>query len=103
MHHTFVKVVPMSLLFAAIGANVASADSAAGGKLAQRWCASCHIVGDTTGPVLQGPPSFRDIAKSGMSTDQLRVFLSHPHGAMPNLSLTRTEIDDLIGYIQSLR
>jgi mono/diheme cytochrome c family protein len=33
----------------------------------------------------------------------LRVFLSHPHGAMPNLALTRAEIDDLISYIETLR
>jgi len=37
-----------------------------------------------------------------MTPDQLRAFLSHPHGAMPDLALTRAEIDDLIGYIQSL-
>jgi hypothetical protein len=37
-----------------------------------------------------------------MSADQLRAFLSHPHGAMPNLALTRAEMDDLIGYIETL-
>jgi hypothetical protein len=29
--------------------------------------------------------------------------LSHPHGAMPDLSLPRAEIDDLVGYIETLR
>jgi cytochrome c len=43
------------------------------------------------------------IARSGMTADQLRAFLSHPHGAMPDLALTRAEIDDLIGYIATLR
>jgi len=38
-----------------------------------------------------------------MTADQLRAFLSHPHGAMPNLALTRAEIDDLISYIATLR
>jgi hypothetical protein len=38
-----------------------------------------------------------------MASDQLRAFLSHPHGAMPDLALTRAEIDDLIGYIETLR
>lgn len=88
---------------AAIGA--ARADPAAdGAQLAQRWCASCHVVAATqSGAVPQGPPSFLTIAKNGPGADQLRAFLSHPHGAMPDLSLTRTEIDDLIAYIQSLR
>jgi hypothetical protein len=38
-----------------------------------------------------------------MTADQLRAFLSHPHGAMPDLALTRSEIDDLIGYSGTLR
>jgi hypothetical protein len=33
------------------------------------------------------------IARSGMGPDQLRAFLSHPHGAMPDLALTRAEIE----------
>ena len=37
------------------------------------------------------------------TADQLRAFLSHPHGAMPDLALTRAEIDDLIGYVETLR
>jgi cytochrome c len=52
--------------------------------------------------VQQGPPSFATIARS-RSADQLRAFLSHPHGAMPDLSLTRAEIDNLVGYIETLR
>ena len=38
-----------------------------------------------------------------MSADQLRTFLAKPHGAMPDLALSRAEIDDLIAYIESLR
>jgi hypothetical protein len=38
-----------------------------------------------------------------MTADQLRTFLSHPHGAMPDLALTRSEIDDLVGYIETFR
>ena len=49
------------------------------------------------------PASFQMVARSGTTADQLRVFLSHPHGAMPNLALTRAEIDDLISYIETLR
>jgi cytochrome c len=65
---------------------------------------NCHVISSAqTGAVTEGPPSFPEIAKSGMSADRLHAFLSHPHGAMPDLALTRTEIDDLILYIQSLR
>ena len=82
----------------------AYADAARGGQLARQWCANCHVIGaNQSGGVPQGPPSFPAIARSGLTTEQLRVFLSHPHGAMPDLALTRAEIDDLIGYIETLR
>jgi mono/diheme cytochrome c family protein len=93
----------ISLLVAAIGSGSAWADAGAGRQLAQRWCSSCHVVENRQqGPVPQGPPSFRIVAKSGMTDAALRAFLSHPHGAMPDLALTRAEIDDLIDYIRSL-
>jgi len=38
-----------------------------------------------------------------LTADQLRTFLSHPHDPMPDLGLTRSEIDDLIEYIATLR
>ena len=53
-------------------------------------------------PIPQGPPAFATIA-GHMTPDRLRTFLSHPHGAMPDLALTRAEINDLIDYIQTLQ
>ena len=94
-------VWPVATWLAALPAN---ADATKGEQIARQWCASCHVIGgNPAGPVPQGPPSFQMVAHSGMSADQLRAFLSHPHGAMPNLALTRAEIDDLISYIQTLR
>ena len=88
----------------AVAGHATWADVQKGAQLARQWCANCHIIdGNTAGAVPQGPPSFPTIARSGMTADQLRAFLSHPHGAMPDLALTRAEIDDLIGYIETLR
>ena len=87
----------------AVGRAAEAADAAKGAALARQWCANCHVIGETApGTVKEGPPSFRAIAASGMSHDQLRAFLSHPHGAMPDLALSRAEIDDLISYIRSI-
>jgi mono/diheme cytochrome c family protein len=73
------------LSFAVIGCGSAWADAGEGRQLAQRWCSSCHLVGDRQqGSVPQGPPSFRTVAKGGMTDVALRAFLSHPHGAMPD-------------------
>ena len=81
-----------------------AADVVRGAQLAQQWCASCHVIGDASARTIQqGPPSFRAVARGGLAADQLRAFLSHPHGSMPDLSLTRAEMDDLIAYTGTLR
>jgi mono/diheme cytochrome c family protein len=83
--------------------SFARADAANGERLANQWCANCHVVGSgSPSTIQQGPPSFRSVAQT-VPPDQLRAFLTKPHGAMPDLSLTRAEIDDLIGYIEKLR
>jgi cytochrome c len=103
MHHRLPAVTVVTLVLAAATTESALADADKGSQLAQQWCASCHVTGGTPAANLQqGPPSFSTIAHA-RTTDQLRAFLSHPHGAMPDLSLTRAEIDDLVGYIETLR
>ena len=103
MHHRLPAVIVVTLVLATATVESALADAAKGGQLAQQWCASCHVTGGTPAANLQqGPPSFSTIAHA-RTADQLRAFLSHPHGAMPDLSLTRAEIDDLVGYIETLR
>jgi mono/diheme cytochrome c family protein len=81
----------------------AHANAADGQRLAQRWCAGCHVIdGGSAGSVPQGPPSFRIVAQR-LDAGRLRAFLSRPHAPMPDLSLTRAEIADLVAYIESLR
>ncbi|HEV2336960.1 MAG TPA: cytochrome c [Stellaceae bacterium] len=82
----------------------ARAEATAGERLARQWCANCHVI-DKSGPATtlpQGPPAFRIIAEH-LDPAQIRAFLTHPHGAMPDLALTRAEIEDLIAYIGTLR
>ena len=103
MHYKLPAAVLVSLLLTSGAAYPAGPDTSKGSQLARQWCASCPIIGGSpVGNVQQGPPSFPTIARA-RTADQLRAFLSHPHGAMPDLSLTRAEIDDLVGYIETLR
>jgi len=84
--------------------GAARADAADGERLARQWCVNCHVI-DASGPattIPQGPPSFRIIA-GHLDPGQMRSFLTNPHGAMPNLGLTRAEIDNLIAYIEGLK
>ena len=103
MHYRLPTVMMVSLVLAAATAHSTLADAIKGSQLAQQWCAGCHVAGGKPARNLQqGPPSFSTIGHA-LTADQLRAFLSHPHGAMPDLSLTRAEIDALIGYIETLR
>jgi len=83
--HPFVSLVlTLATSIAAPSASIA-ADVAKGAQLARQWCANCHVIeGSGATTVQQGPPSFRSI---GLSGDQLRTFLTHPHGAMPDFAL----------------
>jgi mono/diheme cytochrome c family protein len=93
-----------ALMPALVAAHSVRADAQKGAQIARQWCANCHVIdGNSAAAVPQGPPTFPTIAHSGMTNDQLRAFLSHPHGAMPDLALTRAEIDDLLGYIETFR
>jgi mono/diheme cytochrome c family protein len=92
------------LLAILLAPSLAAADAANGARLALQWCASCHVLpGTTASEVPQGPPPFAAVARMEKSPDQLRAFLTKRHGAMPDLSLSRDEIEDLTAYIQSAR
>jgi mono/diheme cytochrome c family protein len=80
-------------------------DVAAGHRLSEIWCSSCHLVGpEAPSGVSNGAPTFPGIAGTSSTTPlSLRAFLQTPHPRMPDLHLTRDEADDLIAYILSLR
>lgn len=95
------------LVLAATQASAQSlvGDPMVGRDLALRACAECHAVPGRQGAtVTDATPSFVTIARSLTSTELgLRVFLQTPHPPMPNLLLTRREIDDVVSYILSLK
>jgi mono/diheme cytochrome c family protein len=93
------------LTIAALGTTAASAaDVANGARIARRWCAECHVVADDQKRGSADVPSFQEIArKPAFTVDRLAFFLLDPHPKMPNLSLTRSEAQDLAAYIGSLR
>ena len=85
-------------------ASASAADAERGGQLAHQWCASCHLVSDDQASATTEAPPFAAIARR--SPDELSAlagFLADPHPPMPDFSLTREEIRDLLAYIASLR
>ncbi|MBL1255394.1 MULTISPECIES: cytochrome c [unclassified Methylocystis] len=96
----FISLAASAALFAAPA--LAAGDAQKGAVIAKRWCASCHVVsGDQTTAVADAP-SFFDIAKRRADKKQIGNFLIDPHPPMPDMHLSRREIDDITSYIRSL-
>ncbi len=80
-------------------------DAEAGRRIAEAWCANCHLVGaGQTTATSNGAPTFPAIAGSvAMTQPKLKAVLQTAHQRMPDLHLSGTNIDDVIAYIASLR
>lgn len=81
-----------------------AADARNGETLAQRWCATCHLVAsDQPGPAGEAPP-FASVAKRpDFDAHKLAFFLLNPHPKMPDMGLSRKEAEDLAAYIATLK
>jgi len=80
----------------------AGGDAARGAVIAKRWCVNCHVVSADQTTAKVDVPTFADIARRRPDDRALSSFLVNPHPPMPDLSLTRQEIDDVVAYIRSL-
>ena len=95
--------------FAAVGICVAlsapagaAGDAANGRRLADTWCAGCHLIGDENKAAMVDVPPFPTIANT-KTPDAVRAFLFNPHPPMPSFRLTRQDIEDLVEFIASLK
>ena len=78
-------------------------DATVGKRLAEAWCASCHLVTAEQASATTEAPPFATIAERQPGAyGWIEAFLADPHPPMPDLSLTRVEIRDLTAYIASL-
>jgi mono/diheme cytochrome c family protein len=97
------SILALLLMFAGTGAAAQAADAGEGERLARQWCSECHLVGPDESSASDIAPPFNAIAGDPAKTDaDLRGWLHDPHPPMPNLNLSRTEVEDLISYIRSL-
>ncbi len=99
------KTLRLAILMAAcvVLDHAHAADVANGKRLAEQWCAPCHLVSPNQARGTADVPPFEAIARQpGFNAGQLALFLLDPHPAMPNMGLTRSEATDLAAYIQTL-
>jgi cytochrome c len=95
-------ILPATLLLGLFASQAWAGDPVAGHQLAVRWCSSCHAV-DELHAGQGGVPSFALIgAGSGRDKAHARAWLMAPHPPMPDLNLTRVEIDNVLAYIDTL-
>lgn len=79
-------------------------DAEYGRGLAERWCASCHLVSAGQQHAVAGAPPFATIAQSpNFNADRLAHQLLAPHPNMAKLALSRSAVNDIAAYIISLK
>lgn len=98
-------VIVSACLVMHLGTTAHAAFEAANGKvLAEKWCASCHLVSPDQAKASADAPPFAWIAnRSDDKIDRLAFFLLDPHPVMPNFDLSRDQITDLVAYIRGLK
>src|SRR5690348_5890082 len=95
-------IVTLAAVIIGCGPGASAAGNAeAGWQMARRWCSGCHVV-DATGYGTDTAPPFVTIAQQRGDRRWVRAWLQAPHPPMPNLNLSRGEIDDVIAYLDSL-
>ncbi len=100
IHAYFAAALTGALLF---GVPALAADPEDGYRLAKQWCTSCHIIGPGE-PGSDAARPFVSIAQDpGFTADGIRAWLADPHPPMPNFNLSRTEVEQIVAYLRSLR
>lgn len=98
----FGLAVVMCTAFHLTPAKAADADN--GKRLAERWCASCHLVqSGQTSASTEAPPFATVAKKPGFDAAALALFLLDPHPKMPDIGLSRSSAADLAAFIASQR
>ena len=97
--------LPLVLSFTIAGGALAQeiGDPAQGRALVHQWCVACHVVDHAGRGADAGPPLPALLEDHLRTPDEIRGWLASPHPAMPDLVLTRQEIEDVVAYLESLR
>ena len=97
-----VSIGGAAVLLALATLQPAQAQNAANGeRLASQWCSNCHADANRGSDTV---PTFQGIAnRQGRDAEYLRNFLSNPHPPMPPFQIGRSDIEDLVAFIVSLR
>jgi mono/diheme cytochrome c family protein len=101
---TVLSVAAFKIVAAGVVPPALAADASNGMRVAELWCAACHVVTVSQRHANADAPPFEEIAKRPNFSEPGPVtFLLDPHAKMPNMDLTRIEANDIVAYIGTLR
>ena len=98
-----IRPIALAILLAGIaGPAFAAANVEAGRALVMRSCSTCHATTGARRASDTAPPlSF--LAKDNKTRPAwIRGWLMDPHPPMPNITLSRAQIDNIIAYLNTL-
>ena len=82
----------------------AASASSAGQKLAQQYCAECHVVAPNGKRGWTDAPAFDAVAnRPGTTAQTLTTFIERPHLHMENTGRPPAQANEIAVYILSLR
>ncbi len=90
------------MLAAASAATAAAADVDRGKELTMQWCNQCHVIGNGNRGTDAAPPLPLIAQQKGKDPQWIKAWLAAPHPPMPDLNLSRHEIDDITAYLATL-
>lgn len=90
-------------LMLAVAPAQAAGDTAKGGRLAEKWCNSCHTVSAKgAARKFDAGPRFMELSKK--SESYLKTAINRPHDFMPKFpKLSAGDKADLVAHIRSLK
>jgi cytochrome c len=97
------RPIALAILLTGIaGPAFAAADANAGRDLVMRSCSTCHATTGAQRASDTAPPlSF--LAKDNKTRPAwIRGWLMDPHPPMPNITLSRAQIDNIIAFLNTL-
>jgi cytochrome c len=101
----FTRAILSAVLMATPALAQEQGRASAGRDLAMSVCSNCHLVAERQShPPMDSVPSFDAVARNtSLTPDRLRTFLAKPHWPMPDLQLSRQQIEDEVAYFVLLR
>jgi mono/diheme cytochrome c family protein len=96
------SVLALAVLLATTALAHAAGNAEAGRELVARSCTTCHTAAGAT-QATDGVPPLSVLAKDNKERPAwIRGWLMAPHPPMPNIALSRQQIDDVIAYLSTL-